>query len=68
MAVGSVDGKAAILSVAGKDAEIVDITVDAPAYTGDVFIAAPTPVTTPHAIKHAFSSGISCGILIAALL
>ncbi len=37
-----------------------------PAKTGVVFIAAPTPVTTPQAIKHALSSGISFGILIAA--
>ena len=30
-------------------------------------MAAPTPVTTPQAIRHALSSGISAGILMAAL-
>ena len=30
-------------------------------------MAAPTPVTTPQAIRHALSKGISVGILIAAL-
>ena len=39
-------------------------TVD-PGRTGVVIVAAPNPVDTPHASRHAFSSGISSGIFTA---